>query len=190
VIDDQGRVVGSYDKIHLVPFGEYLPFQDFLESFGVMQMTGVRGGFSVGAGPRRLTVPRAPAASPLICYEIIFPHAVTEQGQRPGWLLNLTNDAWFGSSAGPYQHFHQARVRAVEQALPVVRSANTGISAVIDPYGRVVGEIGLGEKNILDTSLPKVGRPTPFAQFGTIVELSVLVLAIIGGLVCRVFRSR
>ena len=96
VIDDQGRVIGSYDKIHLVPFGEYLPFQDFLESFGVMQLTGVRGGFSVGAGPRLLTVPGAPPASPLICYEIIFPDEVSEKGERPGWLLNVTNDAWFG----------------------------------------------------------------------------------------------
>ncbi len=157
VIDDQGRVTGSYDKIHLVPFGEYLPFQDFLESLGVMQLTGVRGGFSVGPGPRRLTVPGAPPARPLICYEIIFPDEVTEKAARPGWLLNVTNDAWFGSSAGPYQHFHQAQVRAIEQGLPVARAANTGISAVIDPYGRILAEIGLGEKGVIDADLPKVG---------------------------------
>ena len=148
-----------------------------------MQLTGVRGGFSVGSGPRRLAVPGAPPASPLICYEIIFPDEVTEQGERPGWLLNVTNDAWFGSSAGPYQHFHQAQVRAIEQGLPVARAANTGISAVIDPYGRILAEIGLGEKGVLDADLPKVGPTTPFVQFGIILEISVLLLAF-----CRLVR--
>ena len=190
VIDDQGRVAGAYDKIHLVPFGEYLPFQNFLESLGLMQLTGVRGGFSAGTGPRLIEIPGAPPASPLICYEIIFPHDVTNVGRRPGWLLNLTNDAWFGSTAGPYQHFHQARVRAVEQSLPVVRSANTGISAVIDPYGRIFSEIGLGEKGFLDAELPNPGGPTFFVQFGTIVEWSVLALAIVCWLACRVHFAR
>ena len=190
VIDHQGRVTGSYDKIHLVPFGEYLPFQEFLESLGVMQLTGVRGGFSVGAGPRRLAVPGAPAASPLICYEIIFPDEVIDDGERPGWMLNATNDAWFGSSAGPYQHFHQARVRAIEQGLPVVRAANTGISAAIDPYGRILAEIGLGEKGVIDADLPKVGPTTPFAQFGIVLEISVLMLGFAGWLACRVQSLR
>jgi apolipoprotein N-acyltransferase len=190
VVDDSGRVIGAYDKIHLVPFGEYLPFQDFLESLGLMQLTGVRGGFSAGEGPRLLDIPGAPQTSPLICYEIIFPHAVTDARVRPGWMINLTNDAWFGSSAGPYQHFHQARVRAVEQALPVARSANTGISAVIDPYGRVLGEIGLGEKGVLDAELPKAGQPTLFARFGVLVELSVLALALAGWLIARAHLLR
>jgi apolipoprotein N-acyltransferase len=190
VIDDQGRVIGGYDKIHLVPFGEYLPFQDFLESLGIMQLTGVRGGFSAGSGPRLLAVPGAPPASPLICYEIIFPDEVTDKAVRPGWLLNVTNDAWFGSSAGPYQHFHQAQVRAVEQGLPAVRAANTGISAVIDPYGRVLAEIGLGEQGVIDADLPKVGPPTPFVQFGIVLEISVLALAIAGWLACRVHLLR
>src|SRR4030042_4097945 len=108
-----------------------------------MHLPGVRGGFSAGNGPRLLAIPGAPPASPLICYEIIFPDDVTAKASRPGWGLNLTNDAWFGSSAGPYQHFHQAQVRAVEQGLPVVRAANTGISAIIDAHGRVLGELGL-----------------------------------------------
>ena len=159
VVDDQGRVIGSYDKIHLVPFGEYLPFQSVLESLGIMQLTGVRGGFAVGKGPRLLAVPGAPPAGPLICYEIIFPDEVTDRAARPGWFINITNDAWFGSSAGPYQHFHQAQVRAIEQGLPVARAANTGISAVIDPYGRILAEIGLGEKGAIDADLPKVGPP-------------------------------
>jgi apolipoprotein N-acyltransferase len=190
VVDDQGGVIGSYDKIHLVPFGEYLPFQSFLESLGIMQLTGVRGGFAVGKGPRLLAVPGAPPASPLICYEIIFPDEVTDRAARPGWFINITNDAWFGSSAGPYQHFHQAQVRAIEQGLPVARAANTGISAVIDPYGRILAEIGLGERGAIDADLPKVGPQTPFVQFRTILEISVLVLALAGWLACRVHSFR
>ncbi|ODS01693.1 hypothetical protein AUC69_05390 [Methyloceanibacter superfactus] len=189
VIDDGGEVLDSYDKIHLVPFGEYLPFQDFLESLGFMQLTGVRGGFSEGAGPRLLPIPRAPAASPLICYEIIFPDDVTDPQARPGWLLNLTNDAWFGTSAGPYQHFHQAQVRAVEQGLPLVRAANTGISAVVDSYGRVLAEIGLGERGLIDAGLPKVGPPTLFARGGIVLEISVLLLALAGWLAFRVRQT-
>ena len=188
VVDGEGRITGSYDKIHLVPLGEYLPFQDFLESLGMMQLTNVRGGFNVGQKPRLLTIPGAPPVTPLICYEIIFPQEITEAGTHPGWLLNLTNDAWFGSSAGPYQHFHQAQVRAVEQGLPVVRAANTGISAVIDPFGRVRAEIGLGEKGIIDADLPKAGPPTLFVQFGTIIEIATLLLAAMGWLACRIFR--
>ena len=186
VIDDKGEVLDGYDKIHLVPFGEYLPFQDALESLGVMQLTGVRGGFSAGTGPRLLTVPGAPPVSPLICYEIIFPDDVVESSARPGWMLNVTNDAWFGSSAGPYQHFHQARVRAVEQGLPVVRAANTGISAMIDPYGRILAEIGLGEKGAIDSELPKAGPPTLFVTAGIWMEISVILLAFAGWLACRV----
>ena len=185
VVDDQGRVVDGYDKLHLVPFGEFLPFQDFLESLGFMQLTGVRGGFSEGAGARLLSIGRAPPARALICYEIIFPDEIVSDGARPGWLINLTNDAWFGSSAGPHQHFHQAQVRAVEQGLPVARAANTGISAVIDAYGRVLAEIGLGEKGMIDADLPKVGSATLFAQFGTILETGVLVLALMAWLAWR-----
>jgi apolipoprotein N-acyltransferase len=188
VVDSEGRITGSYDKIHLVPLGEYLPFQDFLESLGMMQLTNVRGGFTVGERPRLLTVPGAPPATPLICYEIIFPQEITEPGTHPGWLLNVTNDAWFGSSAGPYQHFHQAQVRAVEQGLPVVRAANTGISAVIDPFGRVRAEIGLGKKGVIDADLPQAGPTTLFVQFGTIVEIAALLLAAMGWLACRILR--
>jgi apolipoprotein N-acyltransferase len=181
-IDDKGSVISGYDKIHLVPFGEYLPFQDFMESLGIMQMTGVRGGFSPGSGPRRLAVPGIPLLSPLICYEIIFPDDITDKGDRPGWLLSVTNDAWFGTSAGPYQHFHQARLRAVEQGLPVVRAANTGISAIIDPYGRVVAEIGLGEEGVLDGVLPQALPPTPLSRWESFIEISVLALALLGWL--------
>ncbi len=180
VLDDKANIVGSYDKIHLVPFGEYLPFQDFMESLGMMQLTGVRGGFSAGSGPRLLAIPGAPPASPLICYEIIFPDAVTEPNTRPGWLLNLTNDAWFGTSAGPYQHFHQAELRAVEQGLPVVRAANTGISAIIDPYGRVVAALGLEQEGVVDGVLPRALPPTPYVRWGRWIEALALLLAVCG----------
>jgi apolipoprotein N-acyltransferase len=184
-IDSEGRIVDSYDKMHLVPFGEYLPFQELLERFGVMQMTGVRGGFTAGSGPRLLKVPGAPQARPLICYEIIFPDEVVDRGPRPGWLLNVTNDAWFGSSAGPYQHFHQAQVRAVEQGQPVVRAANTGISAVIDPWGRVLAEIGLGKEGLIDSELPKVGPRTIYVTLGIGPEILILMLGIFLWSVCR-----
>jgi apolipoprotein N-acyltransferase len=190
VVDSDGRVVGSYDKIHLVPFGEYLPFQDFFESLGFMQLTGVRGGFIAGTGPRLLSVPGAPSTSPLICYEIIFPDDVVDEAARPGWLLNLTNDAWFGSSAGPYQHFHQAQVRAIEQGLPVVRAANTGISAVIDPWGRVLAEIDLGEKGLIDAGLPKVGPRTLFVSLGFGAEILVFGLSLVGWLAWQRYQLR
>ncbi len=181
-ISDKGEVLDGYDKIHLVPFGEYLPFQDFMESLGIFQMTGVRGGFSAGTGSRLLTIPGAPPARPLICYEIIFPDEVMDKSQRPGWLLNVTNDAWFGGSAGPYQHFHQAQLRAVEQGLPVVRAANTGISAIIDPYGRVLGELGLKKEGVVDGLLPEALPITKFVMWERWIEIAVLVFALLGWL--------
>ena len=189
-IDSDGRVVDVYDKIHLVPFGEYLPFQAFLESLGVMQMTGVRGGFSAGAGPRLLKVPGVPHTLPLICYEIIFPGEIgiepgrRGEGEQPGWMLNVTNDAWFGSSAGPYQHFHQARVRAVEQGLPLARAANTGISAVVDPKGRILADIALDEKGVIDAEIPARGPATVYTLWGSRIEVFVFVLAFLGWLTC------
>lgn len=176
LVDEDGRVRAAYDKVHLVPFGEYLPFQDFLESLGVMQMTGVRGGFSAGTGSRLLQPSRAPSLRPLICYEIIFPDEVGDTPSRPGWLLNITNDAWFGTSAGPYQHFHQAQVRAVEQGLPLVRAANTGISAVIDARGRVIAEIGLGERGLIDAILPKAGPTVGWGPYTLVLCLALFIV--------------
>jgi apolipoprotein N-acyltransferase len=194
-VDSAGRVTGTYDKIHLVPFGEFLPYQDLLESLGVMQMTGVHGGFSVGSGPRLLTVPGAPSLLPLICYEIIFPSEVRPEaaprpgGERPGWMLNVTNDAWFGSSAGPYQHFYQARVRAVELGLPLVRVANTGVSAVVDPWGRILAKIDLDTRGIRDVQLPTLGPLTPYTVWGLWTELLALGIALLGWLVCRIWNE-
>jgi len=142
-IDGQGSVVGRYDKFHLVPFGEYLPLRAIIPpGLGLEKLTPGATDFSAGPGPRTLRLPGLPAIGPLICYEIIFPHAVSDANDRPGLFVNVTNDAWFGTSSGPYQHFESARMRAIEEGIPVARAANTGISGVIDPYGRVVARLG------------------------------------------------
>ena len=176
VMDDQARILDSYDKVRLVPFGEFLPFQTSLEAIGLEQLTRQRGGFAAGAGRRQMRSPGAPPFSPLICYEIIFPEDVRGEGDRPGWLLNLTNDAWFGATSGPYQHFHQARVRAVEQGLPVVRAANSGVSAVIDPYGRVVERLPLNWGGALDSGLPVAISATIFVKWGRFIDIAIIVL--------------
>ena len=166
MIDHDGSILSVYDKVHLVPFGEYLPFQNLLERLGLMQLTKVPGGFIAGDRRRAMDVPRAPRMLPLICYEIIFPGEAVPRGERPGWLLNLTNDGWFGISTGPYQHLQQARVRAIEEGLPLVRAANTGISAVIDPLGRIIRSLPLGTEGVLDAPLPRAIEPTLYARTG------------------------
>ncbi|MDO8398280.1 MAG: apolipoprotein N-acyltransferase [Bradyrhizobium sp.] len=168
VIDHDGSVLSVYDKVHLVPFGEYLPFQDWMEKLGFVQLTRVQGGFIAGARRRPMDVPGAPRMLPLICYEAIFPGEVASRDDRSGWMINLTNDGWFGNSTGPYQHLQQARVRAIEQGLPVIRAANTGISAVIDPVGRVIARLGLGVEGVLDASLPAAIAPTIYTRIGDI----------------------
>lgn len=165
-IDHDGSILSVYDKLHLVPFGEYLPFQDLLESLGLMQLTKVRGGYVPGTVHKPIAVPRAPPFLPLICYEIVFPGEAVPRGERPGWLVNLTNDGWFGNSTGPHQHFQQSRVRAIEEGLPLVRAANTGISAVVDPLGRIVAALPLGAEGVLDAPLPRAVDPTPYVRFG------------------------
>jgi apolipoprotein N-acyltransferase len=167
VIDHDGSILSIYDKVHLVPFGEYLPFQDILERLGLTQLTKVQGGFIAGDRHRPLNVPRAPNFLPLVCYEIIFPNSVVPRNsERPNWLVNLTNDGWFGISTGPYQHLQQARVRAIEEGLPLVRAANTGISAVIDPLGRIIKSLPLGVEAILDAQLPRPIAPTLYVRMG------------------------
>ena len=164
VIDHDGTFLSMYDKLHLVPFGEYLPFQSAMEKLGFVQITKVRGGFIPGDRRRTMTVPNAPRMLPLICYEAIFPGDIVPGNDRPGWIVNLTNDGWFGISTGPYQHLQQARLRAVEEGLPIVRSANTGISAVIDPFGRIIARLGLGAEGVFDSALPKPTSPTLFSR--------------------------
>ena len=189
VIDHDGSILSAYDKVHLVPFGEFLPFQDFFESLGLMQLTKVPGGFIPGDRRRALEVPRAPRFLPLICYEIIFPGEAVPRGQRPGWLLNLTNDGWFGMSSGPYQHLQQSRVRSIEHGLPLVRAANTGISAVIDPLGRVIRSLPLGAEGVLDAPLPRRIEPTPYLRTGDSLICLILVASVILIVRRRVRRS-
>ena len=177
VIDHDGNVLSVYDKLHLVPFGEFLPLQDWMEKIGFEQLTRVQGGFIPGTRRRSMEVPNAPRMLPLICYEAVFPGDVVEGNDRPGWIVNLTNDGWFGISTGPYQHLQQARMRAIEQGLPLVRAANTGISAVIDPLGRVVARLGLGLEGVLDSGLPAAIPPTPYARVGDIPAVIILAAA-------------
>jgi apolipoprotein N-acyltransferase len=155
-------VAATYDKAHLVPFGEYMPLEDMIP----IPQLARGGGFASGPGARTIAIGGLPPFSPLICYEVVFASAVTDPGARPAWLFNLTNDAWFGDSSGPYQHLAAAQLRAVEEGLPVVRVANTGISAVIDARGTVVGRIPLLQAGILDHALPGALPPTVFARFG------------------------
>ena len=166
VIDHDGSILSIYDKVHLVPFGEYLPFRPVLEKLGLMQLTKLPEDFLAGDRRRVYDIPRAPRFLPLICYEIIFPGSVVPAGDRPGWLLNVTNDAWFGMSPGPYQHFQQARVRAIEEGLPLVRAANDGISAVTDPLGRIIKSLPLGVEGVLDSPLPRQIDPPFIARVG------------------------
>jgi apolipoprotein N-acyltransferase len=179
VIDHDGSVLSVYDKTHLVPFGEYLPFQNWMERLGFSQLTKVQGGYIAGARRRPLDIPNAPRALPLICYEAIFPGKVAEGDERAGWIINLTNDGWFGISPGPYQHLQQARLRAIEEGLPVVRAANTGISAVIDPLGRIVAQLGLGIEGVLDANLPSAIAPTIYARYPNIPAATLLLIALI-----------
>jgi apolipoprotein N-acyltransferase len=189
VIDHHGSILSVYDKMHLTPFGEYLPFQDFLERLGLMQLTKIKGGFLAGERRRTIHAPRAPGFIPLICYEIIFPHEAVPGEERPDWLVNLTNDGWFGISAGPYQHFQQARVRTIEEGLPLVRAANTGISAVVDPLGRVIKYLPLGIEGVLDSPLPQRTSETIYRRLGNGPIGLVIGGILIAGIIRRTRQS-
>ena len=175
VIDGAGSIVATYDKVHLVPLGEYIPFHKQLAP--VSGLIG-RGSFEVGESRVTLDLPRLPSFSPIICYEVIFPAAVTGPGARPRWLLNVTNDAWFGLSSGPYQHLASARLRAVEEGLPMLRAANTGVSAVIDAYGRVLAALDMQQEGILDHRIPPAREPTPYGRWGDATLILLLLFAV------------
>lgn len=184
IVDAQGAIAASYDKVHLVPFGEYLPalFDRMIRAVGLSQFVAIPGGFAAGKRGNALAIRGLPLAAPLICYEVIFPGEVMPAGQRPGFMLNLTNDGWFGQTTGPHQHFAQARLRTIEQGLPLVRAANTGISGVVDGYGRIVAMLGLGVEGVLDAPLPMVGPFTIYARLGDSIFLSMVVFLL--ALIC------
>ena len=188
IFADGGKLLATYDKSHLVPFGEYVPFAAMLNALGIDKLVNQPGGFAPGPGPKTFDVPGAPPVGPLICYEILFPGAVTEPGHRPQWLVNVTDDSWFGppSSTGPKQHLLAARVRAIEEGLPVARAANTGVSAVIDPLGRVVAKLGSGKMGVVDAGLPKALPATLYHRVG---DLFFWLIAL-GSIVIGVFAGR
>lgn len=191
MINSTGAIVDTYDKYHLVPFGEYLPFQGLMSRLGLKQLVEAAGGFNSGPGPRSFDVPGAGRVMPLICYEAIFPGRVSRgPGPRPDWLLNVTNDAWFGTTTGPRQHLAQARFRAIEEGLPLVRSANTGISAIVDAHGRIEARLGLGRSGVLEGPLPAPLAPTLYARWGDRVFWIMMVLLAVWPGFSRVRQAR
>jgi apolipoprotein N-acyltransferase len=185
-----GRLEGIYDKFHLVPFGEYLPMESFFHALGIDKLVNSPGGFTPGPGPRTFAITGAPPVGLLVCYEIIFPDEVTGH-PRPQWLVNVTNDAWFGTFSGPYQHLAIARMRAIEEGLPIVRAAGTGLSAIIDPLGRITAELGLDRTGALDGALPRALPPTFYALHGDVLFAGLLVLlAGLAGILTREANDR
>lgn len=200
VLNDAGEILQIYDKHHLVPFGEYLPFQPLLERIGLSQLTRLRGGFVAGPAPQIQYVGDIPPFMPLICYEVIFPNLVAgrdrdKSGQnaavtaqtRPAWLVNLTNDGWFGRTIGPGQHLAAAQMRAIELGLPLVRAANTGISALIDGHGRIVAFHPLYVRNVLDVTLPPALKATIYHRFGDGLFFLMLLISTALGFAMRSF---
>lgn len=181
ILNQEGNIVQTYDKSHLVPFGEYMPFRGIIP---LSKLTPGDQDYSSGDGLKTLSLPGIPSFSPLICFEAIFPGHVTGTS-RPEWLLNQTNDAWFGHSTGPYQHLQNVRVRAIEEGLPLVRSANNGISAVIDPYGRIMSRLDLDEIGFIDADLPRPLEPTFYSKHGETIFFIFLLLSFMGAMIIQ-----
>ena len=186
-VSEDGQIVMTHDKFRLVPFGEFIPLGKYFKKYlRLKKITQGRTDFSAGPGPQTISLPNLPSFSPLICYEVIFPGSVVGPGRRPKWLLNITNDAWFGKSSGPFQHFAMARIRAVEQGLPLIRAANTGISGVIDPFGRIIKKTSLNTQGIVDSALPKPTRyQTVFSKAGEWPILGLIFLMFSGSFLLR-----
>jgi apolipoprotein N-acyltransferase len=186
--DVAGAIVGGYDKHHLVPFGEYVPLHRLL---AFSQIASARFDFSTGPGPRTVHLPGLPSVAPVICYEAIFPGEITDPADPPGWILNVTDDGWFGRSIGPAQHFAIARIRAIEEGLPLVRAANGGISGLVDPHGRRVATLPLGETGPLDVALPApLGDRTLYGQYGSRSLVFLIILPILGSILPREYFWR
>ena len=188
IVDSAGLSRERYDKQHLVPFGEYMPFESVLRNAGVTQFVRIPGGFTPGSGRRILHVPGLPDAMPFICYEAIFPIEIGDlfsNAKRPEWMLNVTDDAWFGQTPGPYQHYAQARLRAIELGLPLVRAANSGISAVIDGFGRETASAPLGVEDVVDAELPQPLAPTWQSRFGSLGAALIALLFLAASLAGR-----
>lgn len=179
VLHDDGealRVADVYDKYRLVPFGEFLPLGDLMTATGLRSLVHVPADFSHGPRPAPIDVPGAPRVQPLICYESLYPGFTSTEGGRPGWIVNVSNDAWFGRSSGPLQHLNLASYRAIETGLPMARATPTGVSAMIDPYGRILARLNPGESGVLDVRLPTQAPRPPYAVFGDLAFAILLVL--------------
>ena len=187
VIESGGQIADTYDKVHLVPFGEYLPMSSLLEMLKLRQFVHIPGGFEPGSRARLLSAPGLPGVAPLVCYEAIFPGDVVPRGggERPGVMLNVTNDGWFGRTPGPHQHLAAARLRTIEEGLPLVRAANTGVSAVVDSTGRIVARLPLGIAGVLDSRLPAAGAATPFSRWPLAGPFALLILMLAGSFLRR-----
>jgi len=181
VMDGVGHIADTYDKSHLVPFGEYIPGGQYVAGLGIAGLAEMAtGGFTPGSGNSAINIPGIGTAIPLICYEGIFAEEIGHSGPRARLMVLITNDAWFGKAAGPYQHLAQARLRAIEQGLPMARAANTGITAMIDGKGRIIAQIPLGEAGAVDVALPPALNATIYARWGDGPMLALLVLLILG----------
>jgi apolipoprotein N-acyltransferase len=180
VFNGEGKPIGVYDKTHLVPFGEYLPFQSLLEGIGLSSLTRQRGGFALGLDPRPLlATPGLAGIGPLICYEAVFPGITAKSAGRPQVMINVTNDGWFGNSTGPRQHLHQSRLRSVEEGIPLMRVANNGITAVYDAYGRELARLDLDVAGVIDTEVPgRLARPL-YAVLGDLIFGAMILLTVV-----------
>lgn len=190
-ISDAGEIVDAVDKVHLVPFGEYLPFQELLEAIGVQKVVALPMDFSAGAERHAMTLPGGGKGVPFICYEIIFPELVEADAGTAGVIISVTNDAWFGDTPGPYQHFRQAQMRAVENGMPLLRAANNGISAVVDRHGRVVDALAINARAVIDATVPlagKNGQPTGSPTRNGVAIVGFFVLLSLAFLVRRRVR--
>jgi apolipoprotein N-acyltransferase len=174
-LNNDGRILTFYDKAHLVPFGEYVPFRSFLP---IQKLTEGTTDYTEGGGLKTLHIGDMPPFAPLICYEAVFPNQVVNSADKPQWILNLTNDAWYGRSSGPYQHLAIVRVRAIEEGLPLVRAANNGISAIISPYGEVIGKLDLYKVGVLDFYLPKPLPSTVYSQYHNLVYGLMMIIVL------------
>jgi len=167
---DQLTPIGLYDKFRLVPFGEFLPFDALAGQLGIKTFVHVGDGFTAGPRPKPLRLAGLPTVQPLICYEALYPGFTREgaaaSGLRPAWIVNVSNDAWFGATSGPWQHLNMASYRAIEEGLPMVRATPTGVSAVIDAFGRPLASLPEGALGVIDRPLPPALEPTPFSRFG------------------------
>lgn len=173
-INQYGEVAAIYHKSHLVPFGEYVPLRSILP---IDKITPGQVDFSKGDGITTLDIKGMPSFSPLICYEAIFPNKVIDKNTPPQFMINVTNDAWYGNSSGPYQHFNMVKVRAVEHGIPLIRAANTGISGVIDAYGRIIARTSLGEDAVLDSKIPQsLTSPTLYTKFGNLSVIAIMII--------------